>query len=119
MRTNFISPLYITNGGGRILAEGPLDWEGGTGHCRIEVEIRQNGVTARGDTGNYNQNKTWWECNADSDGGTFAAGEALATGTIDGGANPPVEAWPPQTVELVVLAARDVPDGIVKIPEEV
>ena len=109
MRTNFYNPLYINDDGTQVTADGPLDWEGGSGHCRINFTITQGNVVATGHTGNYNNGDNSWDANANAQGGKFVAGPANAQGTIVGTTNPPPVSWPPQSVELVVASSRGVP----------
>jgi hypothetical protein len=115
VRTNFINPLYITNDGRRVIAEGPIDWEGGTGQCSIAATITQGNVQGSGDTGNYNQGDPSWECNCDVQGsGRFQPGPARAHGVISGTSNPPPAPWPDQTVELVLQSERVVVAGAIE-----
>lgn len=119
MRTNFITPLYISDDGRRVRAEGPLDWEGGTGECWISFTITQGDVSASDATGNYNEGKTAWEKDADVDGdGAFQPGPARAEGWIHGHSVPAPAPWPPQSVELVYASSRgrSVPDADAAAP---
>jgi hypothetical protein len=88
MKANFDDPLHIENGGTRVDACGPMDWQGASGKCDIAVTITQtlNGTTVvgTGDTGTYNQGDNRWDTNADTQGANhFQPGPAHAQGTIN------------------------------------
>jgi flagellar hook assembly protein FlgD len=104
MKANFDSLLHLENGGTRVDAAGPLDWEGASGQCDIAVTITQsvNGgtVVARGDTGSYNQGDSRWDTNADvQNGQRLQPGSAQAQGVINLRGSQPIP-WGPQNVTL-------------------
>jgi tetratricopeptide (TPR) repeat protein len=68
-----------------VIAEGPIDWEGGTGQCSIAATITQGNVQGSGDTGSYDEGDPDWECSCDVQGsGRFQPGPARAHGVISG-----------------------------------
>ncbi len=104
MKANFDNTLRLDNGGTRVDAAGPLNWEGASGQCDIDVTISQsqngNTIVATGDTGSYNQGDTRWDANADTDNGQqLQPGSAQAEGVIHLRGSQPIP-WGPQSVTL-------------------
>jgi hypothetical protein len=104
MKANFDNTLRLENNRTRVDAAGPLDWEGSSGRCDIDVTITQsvNGttVTATGDTGSYNEGDDRWDTNANTQNGRqFQPGAAQASGTINLRGSQPIP-WGPQNVTL-------------------
>jgi hypothetical protein len=88
VKSNYNSPLKITDAGRKVEAEGPLLWEDGQEErVRVIVTITQDDAIATGTSGNRDKpDRTWaYEAQVDSSGSgtrTFEAGTALAVGRL-------------------------------------
>jgi hypothetical protein len=107
VHSNFDNPLELSSDRRKIVATGPLGWDPGDAeHCRIKVKITQGNRVGHGDTGNYNQGETWWECDVKVDGGgQWQVADVTAHGTIEMSGPPPPSSWPDQTVSLQLQTA--------------
>jgi hypothetical protein len=105
MKTNFDDPLPLSSDRRKITAQGPFEWAPGDApHCRITVVITQGTLRGTGDTGNYNNGDSTWECDVDG-GGQWQVGEVHCVGTVTTSAPPPADPWPPQDVALQLQQA--------------
>jgi|SRR3954453_20511003 len=102
MRPNFNSPLHLDDGGKKVKATGPLNWNGTTGHCKVHVVIWQNGITATGDSSGYDDSQANWDADGKTqNSATLSPGPATATGTVtlENSNDPPPPPWT-QPVQL-------------------
>jgi hypothetical protein len=101
MLSRFNPTQKISSDGAKVFMKGPIKWNPGEkGRCKIEATITQGSVSAKCDTGSYNEGKTEWDCTGDAQGGTFQPGNADSHGEIIVEEGGPAQDWPDKAVQL-------------------